>query len=62
VFDVLTFLHLFVYPMLLGVNFVAFVWAASRDRIMLSMILFWAVLGSGFLAIEAHVNYLELLP
>jgi hypothetical protein len=62
--DVLMFLHLFVYPLLLGANIVGFslVVANMRQRwqFMLAVVLFWTGFGLFILAVEAHINYQTL--
>lgn len=55
--DWLTFLHLWVYPLVLGVVITATVWAGSKDRIWLFVLGTWAVAGLTFLSVIAHLNY-----
>lgn len=59
--DVLMFLHLFVYPMLLGGGLVGFVLTAAncktRGHFIMCVILFWVCLGLFLLSVETHINY-----
>lgn len=61
----LMFLHLFVYPMLLGGSLVGFTLAAVNCRyrwqFLLGVVLFWVCLGLFLLAVETHINYQEYL-
>lgn len=55
--DWLTFVHLFIYPMLGGAFFVLFVWTMAMDRTWHAVAVFWVFLAILWAAIVAHINY-----
>ena len=59
--DTLAFVHLFVYPMALGIILTLLIVLTQHCRtkwhFALGVVLFWVVLGVALLAIETHMNY-----